>query len=267
MGRARKFGSEITEAFAAGVPRVEVRVDVTDADGALAALAAGLRFEGIARGGLDGARDLAVFARLADDSDDPIAPALPPLPSDGLSDGVVVVRVAEAADAAALIEQDLDPLTVANGFTGVAPPAAEITRMAARAGLEHVAGKATTLTVLEAVSGLFAGSVRLRLNGPPGVAGIGYAAHPALRGRGYPARALRLVVRWAFDDAGLARLELGAKTANVASQRVALNAGFEPDGIRVGRLRAPDGTFSDEVRFVLLNPRLIDGQSASRISP
>jgi RimJ/RimL family protein N-acetyltransferase len=63
-------------------------------------------------------------------------------------------------------------------------------------------------------------------------------------------------VPWAFDVAGFARLELGAKAWNVASQRAALRAGFEPDGVRAARLRNPDGSFSDEVRFALVNPAI-----------
>ena len=51
------------------------------------------------------------------------------------------------------------------------------------------------------------------------------------------------------------RLELGAKSGNLASQRAAAAAGFEPDGVRRARLRNPDGTFSDEVRYALVNPR------------
>jgi RimJ/RimL family protein N-acetyltransferase len=81
--------------------------------------------------------------------------------------------------------------------------------------------------------------------------------HPAFRGRGYTARALRLLVPWAFGPGGFARLELGAKTENVASQRAAVAAGFEPDGVRAGRLRNPDGSYSDEVRFALINPALV----------
>jgi RimJ/RimL family protein N-acetyltransferase len=87
------------------------------------------------------------------------------------------------------------------------------------------------------------------------VGGIGYVVHPAFRGRGYTTRALRLLVPWAFGPADFARLELGAKVGNEPSLRAAANAGFEPDGVRRGRLRNPDGTFSDEVRYALLNPR------------
>jgi hypothetical protein len=41
----------------------------------------------------------------------------------------------------------------------------------------------------------------------------------------------------------------------VASQRAALAGGFQPDGVRAERLRDPDGTFSDEIRFASLRPR------------
>jgi RimJ/RimL family protein N-acetyltransferase len=64
-----------------------------------------------------------------------------------------------------------------------------------------------------------------------------------------------LVVRWAFDVLDMARLELGAKVGNDASLRAAAAAGFEPDGVRRARLRNSDGSFSDELRFALVNPR------------
>jgi RimJ/RimL family protein N-acetyltransferase len=104
-------------------------------------------------------------------------------------------------------------------------------------------------------TGRVAGSLRLRQAGPPQVGGIGYVVHPDFRGRGYTARALRLLVPWAFEVADFARLELGAKVGNEASLRAAAAAGFEPDGVRRARLRNADGTFSDEVRYALINPK------------
>jgi RimJ/RimL family protein N-acetyltransferase len=95
----------------------------------------------------------------------------------------------------------------------------------------------------------------VRKPGPPQVGGIGYAVHPDFRGRGYTTRALRLLVPWAFEVACFARLELGAKVGNEPSLRAAEAAGFEPDGIRRRRLRNPDGTFSDEARYALINPQ------------
>jgi hypothetical protein len=43
-----------------------------------------------------------------------------------------------------------------------------------------------------------------------------------------------------------------SRLAGVATAR---DAGFAPDGIRAARLENHDGTFSDEVRFALVNPR------------
>jgi len=97
--------------------------------------------------------------------------------------------------------------------------------------------------------------VRLRSSGPPNVGGLGYAVHPRFRGRGFTSRALRLLSAWAFAEAGFDRLELGAKTDNVASQRAAEAAGFVREGVWRSRLRNPDGTFSDETRYALINPR------------
>jgi RimJ/RimL family protein N-acetyltransferase len=246
---------EISSARAGGAARLERRMDVTDLGAIRDAMGVGFRFEGIERGGMDGVLDRAVFGRPATDSGEPIAPALPPLPDGGLSDGVVTLRVIAPGDAAALIEQETDPLTVANGFTGVTPAEIEVVRLAARAGLEWLVGRGALFAIVDRTDGRFAGAVKVRFAGPPQIGGIGYAVHPAFRGRGYTARALRLIVPWAFEQADFARLELGAKTTNVASQRAAVAGGFEPDGVRAGRMRCPDGTFVDEVRFALVNPR------------
>jgi RimJ/RimL family protein N-acetyltransferase len=127
-------------------------------------------------------------------------------------------------------------------------------RALARARLDWLVGPTAPFTMVDVVSGAFAGSLRVRQVGPPNVGGVGYAVHPAFRGRGYTARALRLLAPWAFEHAGFARLELGAKRDNVASQRAAAAAGFEPDGTMAARLRNTDGSFSDEVRYALVNP-------------
>ena len=74
---------------------------------------------------------------------------------------------------------------------------------------------------------------------------------PDFRGRGYTARALRLVSAWAHHH-GVHRLELGAKIDNVASQRAARSGGFVDAGTQRERLRNPDGTFSDEMLFYRL---------------
>jgi RimJ/RimL family protein N-acetyltransferase len=246
-------------AFDHGVGRVEIRCAVGNLASAKSALAAGFRFEGVLRGDIgaaSGPADGAVFGRLAGDPDGPVERRFAALPPNGLSDGILTLRAMQSGDAPAVLEQETDPRTIGIGFTGTAPGAADVARMAERAGLDWLVGAAAMFAMVDVASGRFAGALRLRLAGPPNIGGIGYAVHPAFRGRGYTSRALRLLVPWAFDTAGFARLELGAKPANIASQQAALRAGFEPDGIRQARLRNIDGTFADEVRFALVNPRL-----------
>ena len=88
--------------------------------------------------------------------------------------------------------------------------------------------------------------------GPPGTGLIGYGVLPAFCGRGFATRALRLVSRWAFEEVGLPRLELGHKVGNIASGKAAERAGFRAEGRLSGRLPNPDGTRSDEVYYSLV---------------
>lgn len=265
-GYAAEAVGVLTEwGFEHGLHRVEIECAVDNLASARTALNSGFRFEGVRRGGLrvpGGPVDAALFGRTVGDPPGRVPPSFTPLPAGGLTDGAVLLRPVLPEDAEALFEEYADALTVANGFTGVAPTRAEIAAAASRAGLDWLVGAAALVAVVDVASGEVAGSIRLRHAGPPGVGGIGYSINPRFRGRGTTAAALRLLVSWAFEKAGFARLELGAKTANRASQRAALAAGFRPDGIRSARLRDPDGSYSDEVRFALVNPQI-----ARRISP
>ncbi|MEV0830780.1 GNAT family N-acetyltransferase [Nonomuraea rubra] len=65
---------------------------------------------------------------------------------------------------------------------------------------------------------------------------VSYWVVPEARGRGVAVAATELLARWAFDERGLYRLELGHRTNNPASCRVATKAGFLPEGIERGKL-------------------------------
>ena len=106
--------------------------------------------------------------------------------------------------------------------------------------------------MVDVASGEGAGVIGVLRMGPPGTGLVGYGVLPAFRGRGYTTRALRLVSRWAFEEAGLARLELGHKVGNVASGKAAAKAGFRMEGRLSARLPNPDGTRSDEVYYSLV---------------
>jgi RimJ/RimL family protein N-acetyltransferase len=260
--QGRRYAAEAVRlltdwAFTHHVVRVEIRCSPQNLPSARTALAAGFGFESIQRDALShrrGAQDAAVFARVPDAAGAPIPPVFAPLPPVGLRDEELALRVAQAADATAMLDERSDPVAQRWSFTGLAPRPADVAQAAERAGLHWLTGPVGLLVMVELATGEVAGSMQLRLTGPPGVASIGYGVRAAFRGRRYTTRALRLLAPWAFGAAGLARLELGAKVANIASQRAALAAGFLPDGVRAARLHNSDGTFSDEARFALLRP-------------
>lgn len=269
--RGQGYAAEATRilvdwAFAHGLGRVRLLADVRNLASLRTALRAGFSFEGVARSALLGGSDatstarradMARFARLPGDSGEPIPPAFPRLGPSDPTDGVLSLRMARPDDAEAMIESE-DTISVGWGFTGVGPSHEQSRSRAASAGLQWLVGSMAIVAMVDVQSGEVAGFLDLRRVGPPQVAGVGYTVLPRFRGRGYTARALRLVRGWAFEVAGIARLELGAKKANIASQRAAESGGFEPEGTNRARLRNPDGTFSDEVQFCSINPAYDD---------
>ena len=84
-----------------------------------------------------------------------------------------------------------------------------------------------------------------------GQAEIGYWVAPWARGRGVATAAARALAAHAFAT-GTARLELLAQVENAASQRVALAAGFRPEGVRRAAGRSADGEQRDLTAWVRL---------------
>ncbi len=238
-----------------GVGRVEIICDVQNLASARTALKAGFSCETVLRGAggtLQAPADNGVFVRFPGDKPGPLAPRWPDFA--GLSDGVVALRALDGEDADKLIEQDDDPVSRQWGFVDAPIDEGQLRRGAVRAPFDWLVGNSLRFAILDARSRAFAGNLDVRTFGPPGVGLIGYTMHPSWRGRGYTARALRLVTPWLFEHAGFGRLELGAKIDNVASQKSAAAGGYLDDGIELGRLRNPDGSYSDEARFYLLSP-------------
>ncbi|MFJ9976942.1 GNAT family N-acetyltransferase [Streptomyces cyaneofuscatus] len=75
---------------------------------------------------------------------------------------------------------------------------------------------------------------------------VSYWTTEAARRRGVAPAGVRAVARWAFGELGLYRLELGHRTDNPASCRVAVRAGFAPEGIERGKLRYGDVRYDVE---------------------
>jgi RimJ/RimL family protein N-acetyltransferase len=89
--------------------------------------------------------------------------------------------------------------------------------------------------------GQYAGTIDLR-DGEGGVGEVGFGLAPAARGAGVMTRALKLVVRYAFDVLGWDRVIWRAFVGNWASRRVAWKAGFR------GLVVVPGGGRSRGVR-------------------
>lgn len=79
-----------------------------------------------------------------------------------------------------------------------------------------------------------------------GTAWASYWVAARSRGQGLATRALSALADHAFGDLGLFRLELGHRTDNVASCRVAVRAGFAAEGIERSKLRYGDLRFDVE---------------------
>lgn len=72
---------------------------------------------------------------------------------------------------------------------------------------------------------------------------VSYWSHPNTRGRGHVARAVATLARFAYDELGLERLELGHRVNNPASGRVAEKAGFVAEGVERQKLKYGDERF------------------------
>jgi RimJ/RimL family protein N-acetyltransferase len=141
------------------------------------------------------------------------------------SDGVVTLRAWSEADAdelAACLDGDEE---IGRWLDQIPQPYARADALAYVGGVDEDA-----FAVTDAATGRVLGSIRLRWSEPHDVAEVGYWLRSDARGRGAATRALLLVTRLALDG-GAARVQLRAATDNVASRRVAENAGFSLDGV------------------------------------
>jgi RimJ/RimL family protein N-acetyltransferase len=111
-------------------------------------------------------------------------------------------------------------------------------------------GSTATFSILDHESSEFLGLVDLRLY-EDAVAEVAYWVKAEARGRGVATEAVRLVSRWAFDQLRMARVQLGMHPENLASQRVAMKAGFQREGV-LRSLREIKGERVDQVFFSML---------------
>lgn len=181
--------------------------------------------------------------------------AAPSWPSvDSLSDGVLALRPMTTADWDLLLAENNNDEAMKWGFTAEPMTEQGARQAAARAVRDWRSGRAARFAMVDGASGVRVGMISVLRMGPPEVAIIGYGVLPEFRGRGLTVRALELLVDWVFATTSITRLELGHKLDNAASGVVASRAGFVREGVLAGRLKNPDGTFSDEVSYARLRP-------------
>ena len=164
-----------------------------------------------------------------------------------LVDGDVAVRAWRRDDVPALAAFGLDDDNVRYG--GVPPGRREHEATDYLEAMERMRrdGRGIAFAVVDAAGDAILGACDLRLP-LPRVGEVGYLLTPAARGRGVMARALRLVVAWAFADLDLVRVQAFASPDNARSLRLLERLGFAREGV----LRSYRGEGEDRVALALL---------------
>jgi RimJ/RimL family protein N-acetyltransferase len=172
-----------------------------------------------------------------------------------LSDQVVALRRWRLSDAEEIVACiDGDP-EIARWLDMVPQP---YTLEDARAYLGGLGEEAFAVT--DAVRGRVLGSIGVRWNETRDVGEIGYWLRADARRGGLMTRALVLLSRWALARDGVERLQLRADVVNLASRRVAEQAGYTLDGVlRSAHWNARLGRRQDWALYSLLPGELVSG--------
>ncbi|MGO8683134.1 MAG: GNAT family N-acetyltransferase [Thermoleophilia bacterium] len=109
--------------------------------------------------------------------------------------------------------------------------------------------------IADAASDALLGGVNVDIDLVNAIGEVGYRVNPSARGKHVATRAVELVAAWAFDELGLARLDLGIDTRNSASLQVAAGSGFRREGTLHGLVRRGDERSDDAVLSLLPSDR------------
>lgn len=117
----------------------------------------------------------------------------------------------------------------------------------------HKEGSMLPLAILDA-GGTVCGRINLTniVRGAFQSASVGYWVSQSHAGRGLASAAVADVIRIAFTELGLHRLEAGTLLHNTPSQRVLARNGFRPFAVAERYLKIA-GTWQDHILFQLLN--------------
>jgi RimJ/RimL family protein N-acetyltransferase len=175
------------------------------------------------------------------------------LPQQVIEADRVRLRPYRSTDADDLVAGCNDPLT--SQFTPVLP--SPYTAADARWWIDHGApasyraGGAAYAIADPATDRLIGGIGLTDVSAASRRAYIGYWVAPGARGRGVATAATVALSAWAFEH-GLHRLELLTALENLASQRVALSAGYVREGVLRSLMLSRDGVWEDRVLWARL---------------
>jgi ribosomal-protein-alanine N-acetyltransferase len=82
---------------------------------------------------------------------------------------------------------------------------------------------------------------------------VGYFLDEKHNGKGYTTEAVKLIVKYAFDELKLHRVEAGVMPHNTGSIRVLEKAGFEKEGLARKNVKI-NGKWEDHQQMAIVNP-------------
>ncbi|WP_248963107.1 GNAT family N-acetyltransferase [Sphaerisporangium perillae] len=174
------------------------------------------------------------------------------LPREAVPAGPVVLRPLADDDTGAILRACADPEIVRFIPTIPAPYTADDARLfvtETAPGMWDAGG--ANFAIADPATGGWLGGISLKAPDVRGNVEIGYMVAPWARGRGVASAAARALTEWAFRQ-GTHRVELVTDLENVASQRVAMAAGFRREGLQRGAGPLRDGGRDDLVPFARL---------------
>jgi len=154
------------------------------------------------------------------------------VPVEGLTDGVVRLRLGSEVDVERITAFVQDPEIVR--WTTIPPGQdADLTRNWMQRGSAGLAvGSDLALVIADAATDEPIGTIGLHdINRGAERAVAGYVLAPEARGKGFARRALRLLCAFAFDELGLSRVEVTIEAENGASRATAESVGFREEGL------------------------------------
>jgi RimJ/RimL family protein N-acetyltransferase len=169
-------------------------------------------------------------------------------PTRSLSDGAIVVRLPGNHDVDALVRYGDDPDVAETIWLPIPTPCSRAQALERlgdfKRGWQEESRFGPALIIAEAETDGMIGVLLLRLREHDSVE-LTYGVASSYRNRGVATAAVSLVTGWCLHELAAARVELRIAQSNLASQRVAVKAGFTPAGIVRSHVAATGMNYDD----------------------